>query len=67
MSKIQCLVGIENLKQDETKKALALGRLGMLPVDLWKRVLPAERVVLMRSVSKREGQKWSKWASLRRL
>ena len=49
MSKTQCLVGIENLKQDEIEKA---GMLGMIPRDLWKKMLPAERVVLMRLVSK---------------
>ena len=29
-----------------------LGKLEMIPVDLWRRVLPAERAVLMRSVCK---------------
>ena len=43
-----------------------LGKLGMIPVDLWRRVLPAERVVLGRC-ARSQGQKWSEWASLRRL
>ena len=35
---------------EETKKRL--GKLGMIASDLWPRILPAERAVLMRSVSK---------------
>ena len=41
---------IEGMAAEEGKGRL--GKLGMIPVDLWRRVLPAERVVLMRSVCK---------------
>ena len=41
---------MEGMTAEEGKGRL--GKLGMIPVDLWRRVLPAERVVLMRSVCK---------------
>ena len=41
---------IEGMTAEEGKGSL--GKLGMIPVDLWRRVLPAERVLLMRSVCK---------------
>jgi len=48
---------IEGMTAEEGKGSLS--KLGMIPMDLWQRVLPAERVVLMRSVCKMQGQKWS--------
>ena len=44
-----------------------LGKLEMIPVDLWRRVLPAERAVLMRSVCRVWGLGFRVWVTLRRL
>ena len=41
---------IEGMVEEEGKDRL--GKLGLIPVDLWQRVVPAERVVLMMSVCK---------------
>ena len=41
---------VEGMAAEEDKGRS--GKLGVIPLDLWRRVLPAERVVLMMSVCK---------------